>query len=178
MRPWEPFHSQRILSLVGSWHILITLLFTTGPLVLWKSVELCFFFLMHKPGMMVLNTMDSWSTNPFAGPSSAIPFILNFLYQRASIISLAILRAMYSDPYAYALTVFCCLFDYHLIGDPFTNTKIPFLCNLMLSRSQACMASSQKSQQTFLWLQSCFSWWSKTTLDLSCAFRYEKMHKR
>ena len=106
---------------------------------------------------MVLNRTDSWSTNPFAGPSSAIPFILNFLYQRASIISLAILRAMYSDPYADALTVFCCLFDYHLIGDPFTNTKIPFLCNLMLSRSQACMASLTEKSANILWLQSCFS---------------------
>jgi hypothetical protein len=92
--------------------------------------------LIHEEGIMVLNTTDSWLANPFAGPSSAIPFILNFLYQRTSIISLAILlRKVFSDPYADALTVFCCLFDYHLIGDPFTNIKIPFLCNLMLSRS-------------------------------------------
>ena len=62
--------------------------------------------------------------------------------------------AMYSDPY-----VFCCHFDYHLIGDPFTrNTKIPFLCkNLMLSRSQACMASLTEKLANILWLQSCFS---------------------
>ena len=68
-----------------------------------------------------------------------------------------VLRAMYSDPYADALTVFCCLFDYHLIGDPFTNTKIPFLCNLMLNRSQACMASLTEKSANILWLQSCFS---------------------
>ena len=81
---------------------------------------------------MVLNTTDSLSTNPFAGPSSATPSILN-LYRRASIISPAILRAVYSDPYADASTVFC-LFEYHLIGDPFTNIKIP-VCDLLLSRS-------------------------------------------
>jgi hypothetical protein len=107
---------------------------------LWQLVELCFFF-RQEEGMVVLKTTDSLSTNPFAGPSRATPIILS-LYRRASIISPAILSAVYSEPYADALTVFY-RFEYHLIGEPFTNIRMP-VCDLLFRRSCACAASQKK----------------------------------
>jgi hypothetical protein len=92
----------------------------------------------------VLKTTDSLSTNPFAGPSRATPIILN-LYQRASIISLAILSAVYSETYAEASTVFC---RFKAIPpdrcEPFTNIRMMPVCDLLLRRSCACAALQKK----------------------------------
>jgi hypothetical protein len=54
----------------------------------------------------------------------AVDSIIRSLERKPSIISMAILAAMYSEPNVDVSTVFCCL-EYHKIGAQFTKMSIP-----------------------------------------------------
>ena len=72
--------------------------------------------------------------NTLQGQSIGTLIILS-LYHSPSIISIAILIAINSDPNVDDSTVFC-LFEYHNIGALFTKISTP-VCNLLVTQHPA-----------------------------------------